>query len=167
MGEAAPQRGSTNPRGDESGSRAAPSVNQKILTLQSRRVIAIEVAVATVVSEGICLALPGDLPFTGLRGSQRACVHKVAVRFRKVQDCVSEDGASRSRLSPMPSPNIVILRTFRHGWTIGVSMAPRGVNKPSLALVRDEHGGRSRSKSSLQRIFLEGLQTPRLLSLSN
>ena len=38
--------------------------------MQSRRVIAIEVAVVIVISEGICLALPGDLLFPGFRGSQ-------------------------------------------------------------------------------------------------
>ena len=69
-GEEAPQRGSTNPSGDKIGSRAAPSEDNESLTLQSRRVIAIEVAVVIVISEGICLALPGDLLFPGFRGSQ-------------------------------------------------------------------------------------------------
>ena len=39
-----------------------PTINQKILTLQSKRVIAIEVAVGLAISEGMYLALSGDLP---------------------------------------------------------------------------------------------------------
>ena len=70
MGEEAFKRGSTNPRGDEIGSRAAPSKSKENLTWQSRRVIAIEVAVVIVISEGIYLGLPGDLLFPGFRGSQ-------------------------------------------------------------------------------------------------
>ena len=72
MGEEAFKRGSTNPRGDEIGSRAALSKSKESLTLQSRRVIAIEVAAVIVISEGIYLGLPGDLLFPGFRGSQ-AC----------------------------------------------------------------------------------------------
>ena len=50
---------------DEIGSRVAPSVNKESLILQSRRGIAIEVAVVIVISEVIYLALPGDLLFPG------------------------------------------------------------------------------------------------------
>ena len=55
------------------GSRAAPSESKRSLTLQPRRVIAIEVAVVIVFCEGTYLALPGDLLFPGFRGSQSSC----------------------------------------------------------------------------------------------
>ena len=65
MGEEAFKRGSTNLRGDEIGSRAAPSESKESLTLQSRRAIAVEVAVVIVISEGIYLGLPGTCSSRG------------------------------------------------------------------------------------------------------
>ena len=65
VGEEAFKRGSTNLRGDEIGSRAAPSESKESLTLQSRRVIAVEVAVVIVISEGIYLGLPGTCSSRG------------------------------------------------------------------------------------------------------
>ena len=73
MGEAAPQRGSTNPRGNETGSRAVPSGNQQSLTLQARRVIAIEVAVAIVISEGSSLLFPGTCSSWGFGAPKVNC----------------------------------------------------------------------------------------------
>ena len=66
MGEEAFKRGPTNPRGDEIGSNAAPSESKESLTLQSRRVIAVEVAIVIVISEGTYLGLPGAPALPGV-----------------------------------------------------------------------------------------------------